>query len=62
MLGNTEVNKEIENTIQNQPDKFWYFNNGITLIANDVTKNLIGGSSRDSGYFNATNISIVNGA
>ena len=59
MLGNTEVNKEIENTIQNQPDKFWYFNNGITLIANDVTKNLIGGSSRDSGYFNATNISIA---
>lgn len=62
MLGNTEVNKEIENTIKNQPNKFWYFNNGITLIANDVTKNLIGGSSRESGYFSATNISIVNGA
>ena len=62
MLGNTEVNKEIENTIKNQPDKFWYFNNGITLIANSVKKSFVGGTSRDSGYFNATNISIVNGA
>lgn len=62
MLGNTEINKEIENTIYEQPDKFWYFNNGLTLTADTITKSLAGGNSRDIGSFEAKNISIVNGA
>lgn len=62
MLGNTEINKEIENTIYEQPDKFWYFNNGLTLTADIVSKSVAGGNSRDIGSFEAQNASIVNGA
>ena len=31
-LGSTEVNNEIKTSAANAPQKFWYFNNGITLI------------------------------
>ncbi len=62
MLGTTDVNEEIRNTIEQSPERFWYFNNGITLIADTIKKSMVGGNSRDIGSFKATNISIVNGA
>ena len=62
MLGTTDVNEEIRNTIEQSPERFWYFNNGITLIADTIKKPMVGGNSRDIGSFKATNISIVNGA
>jgi hypothetical protein len=62
MLGATDVNDEIRATIENDPDKFWYFNNGITLVADSIKKSMVGGNGRDIGSFKASNISIVNGA
>lgn len=62
MLGKTDVNEELANTIQNSPDKFWYFNNGITIISDLIEKSMIGGTNRDLGSFKLTNASIVNGA
>lgn len=62
VLGNTEVNEEIKNTLANSPDKFWYFNNGITIVADKIEKSMIGGSSRESGAFKLSGASIVNGA
>jgi hypothetical protein len=62
MLGATDVNDEIRLTIENEPEKFWYFNNGITLVADSIKKSMVGGNGRDIGSFKATNISIVNGA
>ncbi|MDE8034567.1 AIPR family protein [Actinobacillus equuli] len=62
MLGNTDINKEIENTIKHQPELFWYFNNGLTLIADSIEKSIAGGSSRDIGTFKAINANVVNGA
>lgn len=62
MLGSTDVNDEISATIENTPEKFWYFNNGITLVADSIKKSMVGGNGRDIGSFKATNISIVNGA
>ncbi|ELJ8549560.1 AIPR family protein, partial [Vibrio cholerae] len=62
MLGSTDVNDEISATIENTPEKFWYFNNGITLVADCIKKSMVGGNGRDIGSFRATNISIVNGA
>ena len=41
---------------------FWYFNNGITLIADKIQKTALGGSSRNIGTFKLTNASVVNGA
>lgn len=62
VLGTTDVNEEIEKTLQSRPELFWYFNNGITIIADSVTKSLVGGGTRDLGSFKLTNIAIVNGA
>ena len=62
MLGTTDVNDEIKNTIENAPDKFWYYNNGITLIADKVKKSMAGGNAKDIGSFLLNNVSIVNGA
>lgn len=62
MLGSTEVNEEVKRTIDEQPENFWYFNNGITIVAESIKKSMVGGNSRDIGSFRANNISIVNGA
>ena len=62
VLGKTEVNDEIRKTLNETPDFFWYFNNGITLIADKIEKSIVGGGSRDIGSFKLTKIAIVNGA
>jgi hypothetical protein len=62
VLGSTDVNDEIEKTLQLRPELFWYFNNGITIIAESITKSAVGGGTRDLGSFKLTNIAIVNGA
>ncbi|HEK1040069.1 AIPR family protein [Proteus mirabilis] len=62
ILGATDVNEEIKLTIENTPDKFWYYNNGITIIADSVKKSMVGGNGKEAGIFQAKNISIVNGA
>ncbi|NPD44255.1 AIPR family protein [Lentimicrobium sp. S6] len=62
VLGTTEVNEEIEKTLNDYPDLFWYFNNGITIICDTVTKSKLGGSTRDLGSFMLKNIAVVNGA
>ena len=35
-LGNTNFNKNILNTLENEPTKFFMFNNGITMTADDI--------------------------
>lgn len=62
VLGKTEVNDELSSTILNNPEKFWYFNNGITIIADTIEKSMIGGANHDLGSFKLTNASVVNGA
>ncbi len=62
VLGKTDVNDELQATIQNNPEKFWYFNNGITIISDTIEKSMIGGTNNDLGSFKLSNASIVNGA
>jgi len=62
VLGKTDVNQEIYTTALSRPKDFWYFNNGVTVVAGNVTKTLVGGASRDFGTFRADNASVVNGA
>jgi len=62
MLGTTEVNEEIRHTLNASPEKFWYFNNGITVVADEIKKSAVGGNSRELGSFRASNVSVVNGA
>ena len=61
-LGHTEVNRQILGTIEDRPDDFWYFNNGITITAKSVEKSAAGAGSRELGNFKAVGAHVVNGA
>jgi len=61
-LGETDVNNGIIETLKNSPEKFWYYNNGVTALCSSIRKKAIGGASRDSGVFECKDIRIVNGA
>jgi len=62
VLGDTEVNTEIRETLDRQPDHFWYYNNGVTIVAKKITKTMAGGVSSDYGTFHCEDIHVVNGA
>lgn len=49
--GSTDVNGGIVATLKDAPDKFLYFNNGITLLCGELEKQPLGGKSRSSGVF-----------
>jgi hypothetical protein len=61
-LGSSEVNKAIEKTLTSDPEHFWFYNNGITIIAVGLKRQAIGGNDRSVGIFDCTNVTIVNGA
>jgi len=58
----SEVNDGIRQTSKDEPHNFWYFNNGITAICEDFKKAPVGGQTTDTGVFDITRISIINGA
>ena len=60
-IGNSTANEDIINTIETEPEMFWYFNNGITALCDTITK---AGArpDRTDGQFSVKGISIVNGA
>lgn len=60
--GDTDVNNMIVDSILTTPELFCYLNNGITLIANEIKKKPLGGSSRESGVFECNGLAVVNGA
>lgn len=61
-LGTSDVNENISETIKNTPQNFVYFNNGITILCDSLTKKPHGGGDRHIGYFTCKNVSVVNGA
>lgn len=61
-MGSTEVNEAIQNTLATMPDKFFYMNNGITMIAKSVSKKPLGGPQQRAGYFHCDGLSVINGA
>ena len=61
-LGVTDVNTQIRQTAATKPEHFWYFNNGITLVADQALKAPAGVASRSAGVFAFKGASIVNGA
>lgn len=63
-LGNTGVNKNIYNTLIDEEDRknFFYYNNGITLICEQMSKiNTRNSRNNRNVYFNVKNPQIVNG-
>jgi len=61
VLGSTDINQLITNTIATAPEDFWYFNNGITVTAKTIEKTPQG-VGKDFGVFRAKGANIVNGA
>lgn len=62
-LGVTRVNQELIDTLKDRPDHFWYFNNGITVLADSVRRGVkYQGIPGGSGQLTVEGASIVNGA
>jgi len=61
-LGNSSVNDEILKTIKSEPANFIYFNNGITILCDNIKKKPLGGSDKAIGAFTCNGIAVVNGA
>jgi hypothetical protein len=62
MLGDTDVNADMRQTLEQRPEDFWYFNNGITIVARRAPRAMAGGASHDFATFHCEDVSIVNGA
>lgn len=61
-LGETDVNVEMRQALEQRPEAFWYFNNGITILARRATRAMAGGAGNDFSTFHCDDVSIVNGA
>lgn len=63
LLGKTDVNESIKQTVINEPQNFWFFNNGITLLVNEISphrRNAV--RSADLKTYDFKDVSIINGA
>ncbi|MDU0312769.1 AIPR family protein [Phycicoccus sp. M110.8] len=58
----SEVNASLMNTLRNTPERFWYLNNGITVLCESVRKAAAGATMKKSGQFEFVGVSVVNGA
>lgn len=58
----SDVNDSIVDTLVNAPGRFWYFNNGITVLCEQIAKAPQGGTSKKTGHFEFRGVSVVNGA
>lgn len=37
-MGKTKYNRNIEQSLDSEPKRFFFYNNGITIIADDISK------------------------
>lgn len=58
-LGKTKYNENIFKTLENEPSKFFMYNNGLTIIADDIVAKLINGKSKY--LITIKNFQVVNG-
>ena len=60
--GSTEVNQGIKDILRTNPDKFFYYNNGIKILCKKITKKAAHSTDRVTGLFVLEGASLVNGA
>lgn len=60
--GSTEVNQGIKEVLKTEPDKFFYYNNGIKVLCKKITKKAAYSTDRNTGLFVLEGVSLVNGA
>lgn len=56
-LGDTAINDGMGQTLAKEPDNFWYFNNGVTLVCDSARKT----AERGQAILRVTNPQIING-
>ncbi|WP_298870650.1 AIPR family protein [uncultured Bradyrhizobium sp.] len=56
-LGDKGINEGIRTTLQKEPENFWYFNNGVTIVCNSARKT----SEHAQAVLRVTNPQIING-
>lgn len=61
-IGLSTINSDILSTIKNEPENFIYFNNGITVICNDILPIPGKTLNKTTGTFVCKGMQIVNGA
>lgn len=61
ILKATETNENLHETLRAEPSKFWYYNNGITIVAESISCTRKSPRSTDE-RFTLKGLSIVNGA
>ncbi len=62
VLPKSEINEGILRTVREEPEQFWYYNNGITILASGIERSVAGVANRDAAFFKAREASVVNGA
>jgi hypothetical protein len=62
VIPRSDINEGILQTIVDEPQRFTYYNNGITVLAEKIEIGVGGALNRDVGYFKLTAASVVNGA
>lgn len=62
LLHESDVNSAIRKTVGSEPHHFWYFNNGLTVICEDIQPTVMGRLSHELTVFRLRGIGLVNGA
>jgi hypothetical protein len=60
--GNTAVNKDIAKTLNDTPENFFYFNNGVTLLCEEIQQISGHDETNRLGKFRLRGVSVINGA
>ncbi len=60
--GNTAVNQDIAKTLCDSPEDFFYFNNGVTLLCDEIQQISAHDETNRLGKFRLHGVSVINGA
>ncbi len=60
--GNTDVNEGMKKVLLQEPEKFYYYNNGIKLLCKSIKRKAKDSTTNATGLFALEGISLVNGA
>lgn len=60
--GSTEVNQGIKEVLRTEPEKFFYYNNGVKILCHKITRKAAYSADRATGLFVLEGASLVNGA
>lgn len=61
-IGLSTINNEIVNTLINNPENFFYLNNGIVLLCKQIQRSKFNSGKRENGKFHLKDLTVVNGA